>query len=102
MVQRNHETETKTERRRRRAEKGCGKPSRIIGLNCGQIWSVQLAIEVRSGEGIDESVLVSSPLVAFPSVFFDDVRYPAANLGVHSWIPHCLFALVTREFNGCQ
>ena len=61
-----------------------------------------MAIEVCSGEGVDQSVLVSPPLVTFPSVILDDMRYPAANLGVHSWVAHCLFALVARELDRRQ
>jgi hypothetical protein len=73
-----------------------------MGLNPVGIWSVRLAVEVCSGESVDQSILVSPPLVAFPSVFLDDVCYPTTNLRVHSWVAHCLFAFITRKFNRRQ
>jgi len=61
-----------------------------------------LVIEVCSGEGVDQGILVSPPLVPFPSVFLDDVRYSTANLGMHSWIAYRLFALIARKLDRRQ
>ena len=85
-----------------RTEASYSELSWIISLNRARIRSVCLAIDVCSGKSVDQSVLVSPPLVAFPSVFLDDVRYPATNLGVHSWIANRLFALVTRKLDRRQ
>lgn len=40
--------------------------------------------------------------MAFPPVVLDDVRYFTTNLGVHPWIAHCLFALITCKFDRRQ
>lgn len=83
-------------------EKGHDRLSQIICLNRAGTRSVCLAIEVCSGKSVDQGILVSPPFVAFPSVFLDNVRYPSTNLGVHSWVAHRLFALVTRKLNRRQ
>ena len=58
-----------------------------------------MPVEVRSRKGVNQSILVPPPLVALPSVILDDMRYPATDFGVHSWVSYRLFTLITRKFD---